>query len=45
MGNNCNGKPNVTITCLYSGKPGLIARVCFTKQRDSNNRGSYSMRI
>ena len=48
MGNNCNGKPKFTGNCFYCGKPGHIARVCFAKQRDSNNRGrfsrSYSMR-
>ena len=45
MGNNCNGKPKFTGNCFYCGKPGHIARVCFAKQRDSNNRGRFSCDI
>ena len=42
MRNNCNEKSKFTGNCFYCGKPGHIARVCFAKQRDTNNRGTFS---
>ena len=42
MGNSYNGKPTFTGNCFYCGKPGHIARVCFAKQGDSKNKGTFS---